>query len=269
MNRILRVPVGAIALRKGRRTYGGTLISVLAFVTVISTITTGMMRLSVSHYQLAKRQCDFESAVYVAEDGIDYELRAISNSSLSADTTNSSNPYGPTYLLPGSGVFQVYVSNRDGSVPWTDMQAGIVTARGIVNGTIRTVSAYFKPIGGGGSSVYALWGETSGNMVGNCSVTGNAGTNGTFSFGSNCSVSGNVEFNGATSGWLGGTVPNGIWNTVYNASKKIWPTVDSMATSKFGSTGLTWLKANNDNALAVPPVPGNFVISISFMALLL
>ncbi|MEP6757260.1 MAG: hypothetical protein ABJA67_17270 [Chthonomonadales bacterium] len=262
MNRIC-VPAGAIALCNSSRRSGGALISVLAFVTVISFITTSMMRLTVSHYQLAKRQCDFESAVYVAEAGIDYELRALSNSPLNADTTNSGNPYGPTYNLPAVGVFQVYVSNRDGSIPWTEAQSGIVTSRGIVNGTIRTVSAYFKPVGGGGSSVYALWGETTGNMVGNCTVTGNVGTNGTFSFGSNCSVSGIVEFNGPLSNWVGGVVPSGIWNTVYNANKKIWPTVDSMATSKFGSTALVWLKAHNDNGLSVPPISSDYVLHMT------
>ena len=221
------------------------------------------MRLSVSHYQLAKTQADFESAVYVAEAGINYEMRSISNSPLNADTSNTTNPYGVTYVLPRGGVFQVYVANTDGSVPWTAGQNGIIVSRGIVRGVIRTVSVNFKPIGGGGSSVYAIWGETSGQMVGNCAVTGNVGTNGTLEFGSNCTVSGNVEFNGPLSDWFNHAIPSGIFTTVYNSVSKIWPTVDSMAVSKFGNTGLVWLKANNDNALAIPTIVNTYDLTMN------
>ena len=260
MNRIVSVPVGA--RRQNHRRDGGVLISMLAFVVVISVLTTGAMRLTVSHYQLAKTQADWTAVSYLAEAGVNYEIRTISNNANNADTISVANPIGPLYQAPGSdgGTFNVNITNRDGSTPWIAGSPGIISAKGMLRGVSRTIQIYCKPYGSALGSNYALFGAVSGTIAGGCNVTGNVGTNGTLSFSSSCVITGTVEFNGVGSNWAAGSTTS--FSTVYTPTAKVWPTVDALAVAKFGVTGLAYLKANNDNLFAIPPVPLNYQIKL-------
>ncbi|MEP6757261.1 MAG: hypothetical protein ABJA67_17275 [Chthonomonadales bacterium] len=255
------VLVGAADKRDHR--VGGVLISMLALVVVVGLLTTGLMRLGVSYYQLAKTQADWETAIYVAEAGTNAEIRAISVSATNADTSSTTNPKGPMTILPNTGgmYYNVFIANRDGSVPWIAGTPGIISGTGNINGVSRTIKIYSKPYGSSLGSSYAIFGISSGSIIGNCSITGNVATNGTLAFGANCSLSGVVEFDGPASGWASNN--GGNYTTINTPIAKVWPTVDALAITQFGSTGLAYLKTHNDNNLAIPAVPNDYIVSLN------
>ena len=94
---------------------------------------------------------------------------------------------------------------------------------------------------------------TEGTITGTPTVVqGDVGTNGWLNFNGNPTVTGSVIFNGAGSNWQ--TKQNKGYTTVYNPSALAWPTVESIAVSAFGSTGLSYVASHNDNLLANPPI---------------
>ena len=259
MNRIVSVPGGAI--NRNKRRDGGVLITVLCFVVITGFITTGMMHMVTSHYALAKRSGEFDAALYMAEAGVNFEIRSISNNAANADTSSLSNPKGPFYLIPGTAYgFNVYITTRLGTVPWVAGTPGIIVSTGLYNGVTRTISVYCKTIAGTNTNgQYSLWGTNSGIINGNCTVSGDVGTNGYLVYNGNNTVSGNTEFNGPTSNFQSTPNPGNSYHTVHNLTPKVWPTVSAQAINSFGVTGMSYVKTNNDNAMAVPPIPSNYI----------
>src|ERR1044071_3150206 len=113
---------------------GAVLISALAFAIVISFIIAGIAVVTVSHYQRATTEGDYVAALHMAEAGINFEIRKMSQTSISSDTAAS--PYsgtvsygaGPT-TVPGT--FQAWVTNDpDTGVQWTAPNPAVVWGKG-------------------------------------------------------------------------------------------------------------------------------------------
>jgi hypothetical protein len=245
----------------GRRSHaaGGVLISVLVFLLITTIIITGLVQLVVSHYMLAVVSSDYNTALGLAEAGIDAELRTISVDQTQADQKGTTS--GVTYNY-GGGAYRVFCCNLDLSTPWTPGTKLYIYSKGTYNGTSRTLRIAAKPIGGSTAGSYALFGDSEGIINGTAtSVTGDLGTNGFFTFNGHPSVPGKVIFNGPTSNWQ--SPPNGTYNVVHNPATKSWQTVTQIADAQFGANGLTWVKTHNDNALAVPAVPANYTVLLN------
>ena len=245
-----------------RLRYGGVLISALAFVTVASALVVGMLTLSVSYYARAVTESDYEAALGVAEAGVNYELRKLSNNTNNADQSSVANPAGPSYTL-GSGAFTVYCSNKDGSTPWVAPNPLYVNATGTVHGVRRSVLISAKGYDWNGHyAIYSMdhlstWNGSS------ISIVGDVGTNNQLSFSGSPGISGTVFFNGPSAGWSGG-VPLPGYTVVTNSQPQTWATVDEIALKKYpagtyGSGGLLWIASHNSNAGANPPIVGNSV----------
>ena len=84
-------------------------------------------------------------------------------------------------------------------------------------------------------------------------VNGDVGTDGFFTFNGHPTITGSVIFDGAGAGWQ--SPPNGTYVVKYNAAAVVWPTVEQLAVTTFGATGLAYVAAHNDNALASPAIP--------------
>ncbi len=232
------------------------LISALAFTVIIAVCLAGIGTLCVSHYSRASVDGDFASALNLAEAGVNYEFRKISQNAANADQKGGANPPGVTYAF-GSGAFRVYCTNKDGSVPWVAPNNLYVISTGVVNGVSRTVKASAK--GFGATANYALFGVAEGIINGTAAtVNGDVGTDGFFTFNGHPSVVGNVNFNGPGSDWQ--SPPQGAYSVNHFPSPLIWPTVDTIANQKFPGGGLAWVATHNDNALATPPIVGASIL---------
>jgi len=126
-----------------RNVRGSILISVLVFVAVISLILVGAMTLTVSYSGRVHTEADYVASLDVAEAGVNYEIRKISQDATKADQAGSTTPPGVSYLF-GNGAFRVYCANRDGSTPWTPNNPLYIYSTGTVNGTARTVRVATK-----------------------------------------------------------------------------------------------------------------------------
>jgi Tfp pilus assembly protein PilX len=234
-----------------RRERGGAIIGVIFVILILTVLVMGSGTLAIGHQNLENVDEDYAAALDLAEAGVNYELRKISQ-----NTANADQYPGGTYTL-GSGTFKVYCTNQDGSTPWSVSNNLFVVATGTVDRVTRTVKVSVQ--GGPATANYALFGINSGSINGSASQTnGDIGTNGWINFNGHPGVSGKVIFNGATSNWQ--APPNGTYTTEYNSSPVVWPTVDSIANTAFPSGGLTWLSTHNDNALASPAITSNMIL---------
>ena len=241
---------------KFQRRRGAVLLNVLVILVVISILLAGMAQLMVSDYSIGKVESDYSNSLVVAESGVNYELRKISNSGASADQKNASGAPGTSYTTT-AGAVQVYVTQRnaDGTepTPWTPGKNLWIYSKGGVNSLTRSVKVAAVAYTNTPTTSYAVFGVTEGLM--NTSptiVNGDVGTNGFFNFNGHPSISGSVIFNGGSSNWQ--SPPNGTYSVVHNPNALIWPTVEALAVTAFGSTGLNYVASNNDNLLASPPI---------------
>ena len=244
-----------IARLKFQRRRGYVLFTVLIFLLIVSILLGGMATLMVSDLSIGKTEANYENSLPVAEAGINYELRKISNGT-AADQKNATAPYGTTYATT-AGTFQVYVTQRGSggaeTTPWTAGQNLYIYSTGTVNGVSRTVKVAVTPYSSAATGNYALYGMTSGTINTTPTiVNGDVGTNGQFTFNNHPTISGNIIFNGASAGWQ--NPPSGSYSVVHNANALSWPTVETLAVTAFGSTGLTYVASHNDNALASPAI---------------
>jgi hypothetical protein len=241
--------------RSGKSHYGGILISALAFVTITSLMVMGMVTIAVSNYAREQTEADYQTALSLAEAGVNYELRKISANPANADQRPNGASPGVSYNF-GGGTFAVYCANKNNTTPWTAPADLYVMCTGTINGVSRSLSVSGK--GYSTTPDYAMFGVASGIMNGTpTTVGGDVGTNGYFTFNGHPTVSGSVDFNGPGSGWQ--SPPNGTY-TVQNLPNPVaWPTVSTIA-SQTVAGGLATLATTNDNATATPPIVGNNVL---------
>jgi Tfp pilus assembly protein PilX len=249
-------------LRRPRRhQHGSILLTALAFVAFTSMAMGGLITMAFSHYAVVRTEGDYARALTVAEAGINYELRRISQNTANADL---SGPTGTSYTT-SAGTFKVYITQRnaDGTEPaWTAPNNLWVYSTGTFNGVSRTLKVGSRGYSNAVPPAYAVFAELTGSGNGGPAIeSGDVGTNGTFSFVGHPAITGNVIFNGPGSGWS--STPGVSYNVITNPQPVVWPTVDTIANAQFpgtgGPKGVAWLATNNDNALAVPPIIGNSV----------
>jgi Tfp pilus assembly protein PilX len=249
-------------LRKPHKNRGSILLNVLIFLIVISILIAGMANLMLSDYSIVKVENDYSNSLVVAEAGINYELRKISNDDTTADQKNATGQAGTSYTT-AAGTFQVYITQRnpDGTepTPWTPGKNLWIYSTGGVHNLKRSVKVAAVAYTNVPTANYAVFGVSEGLMNGSATtVNGDVGTNGFFNFNGHPTVTGNVTFNGSGSNWQ--SPPNGTYAVVHNANPVNWPTVETLAVTTFGSQGLSYVAAHNDNALASPAISSNTVL---------
>ena len=241
------------AQRRIRR--GFTIITVLVFILVISTLLSGIGIFSVSHQTRAMADSDYAAALSLAEAGANWEFRKLSLNQ------NLPDQWPGATVNWGGGSFTVWCANSDGSVPWNNTWPNNdelhVFSRGTIDGVTRTVRVAVKGYYAQGN--YAIYGTDQISTFNGTSVIirGDIGTNDQLQFTGTPSITGGVYFNGPDAGWVGGA-PGG-YTTNYDIKPYDWPTVSQIAWNMFPQGGLNWIATHNDNSRAVPPIVGNSV----------
>jgi Tfp pilus assembly protein PilX len=249
------------------RRRGALMISTLFLLLILSVLLMGVGTFAASHQQRAKVDTNYAVALDMAEAGINTEFNWISQSGNSGHTwqNNGTNPPGSgPYTLTtalGTGQYWVYCTTNpfptSGNPPsWTKPNPGLyVVSTGVFNGTRRTVVVSAKGYGST-TADYAIYGVDGGIMNGGGSgtINGTVGSNGKFTFNGQPNINGEIDFNGSAAGWQNAPQKLSSYTIVYNTDPVPWPTVSSIANSLFPSGGLNWLKTNNDNATASPPI---------------
>jgi Tfp pilus assembly protein PilX len=251
-----------VVRRKTQRHHGAILLNVMIFLVIVSILLAGMGQLMVSDYSIGTVEANYSNSLAVAEAGVNYELRKISNDATQADQKQTMGTGGASYTT-AAGKFQVYVTQRndDGteSTPWTPGNNLWIYSTGGVNNLNRTIKVAAVPVRTNPPSNYAVFGVTQGLMNGSATtVNGDVGTNGFFNFNGHPSITGNVTFNGAGSNWQ--SPPNGTYSVIHNSDPANWQTVEALAVTTFGPQGLNYVATNNDNALASPDINGGVVL---------
>lgn len=246
-----------------RRTRGVVLLNVLILVVIVSIMLVGMTGLMVSDYGMIKTENNYAMVLEVAEAGVNYELRKISVDATTADQKHLTGAAGTTYTT-SAGTFSVYVTQRnsDGSetTPWVAGSNLWIYSSGTLNGVTRTVKVAALGSGTTPTGNYAVFGVSEGIINGTPTfISSDVGTNGFFTFNGHPGITGSVIFNGVTSNWQ--SPPNGSYNVVHNLLPLVWPTVESLAVGTFGVSGLSYVAAHNDNALASPAISNNMVLT--------
>lgn len=248
---------------KTRQHHGAILLNVLIFLVIMSILLAGMAQLMVSDYSIGKVEKDYSNSLAVAEAGINYELRKISNDATLVDQKQTMGTGGASYTTV-AGTFQVYVTQRnsDGTetTPWKAGKNLWIYSTGGVNSLKRTVKVAAIPYTNLPPSNYAVFGVSQGLINGSAAmVNGDVGTNGFLNFNGHPTITGNVTFNGPGSNWQ--SPPNGTYAVLRNTDPVVWPTVEAIAVNTFGSQGLSYVATNNDNSLAQPPINNNMVMT--------
>src|SRR5207247_4696641 len=128
---------------------------------------------------------------------------------------------GSTTTL-GGGTFKVYCTNHDGSTPWVPPQDLFVLSSGTVGGVTRTVKVQAK--GYGIPANYALFGINSASLIGNVTIDGDVGTNGSLSWDNSSTINGTVFADGPDAHTTGSGA-----TIVTEPFAVAWPTVDAKA----------------------------------------
>jgi hypothetical protein len=226
----------------------------IIMIGIVSVLVAGVCQLASSNQTLAHTDADYAAALNNAEAGINTELAKISRG-----ITPDQQP--TTYQLP-VGTYTVWVTQRnaDGSEssPWTEPENLYVYCTGTVDGTSRTVKVAVKsyPI----TEDYAIYTTGTGitNSAGSAPIiSGDVGTNGQLAFAGTPTVEGDIVFNGEYAGWARSD-PGG-YNVSEAPRSMEWDTVSEIALERFPNGGLTYLKFNNNNANANPPIIGNTI----------
>lgn len=254
------------------RNSGNALLAALAFVGITAIIVAGVGGLVVSHVSRASVESDYSRAIHLAEAGVNYEMRWISQNLYSNPNAIHHGFPGPgqngpeTFNLPG-GTVTVKVVNEDGNGPWIPGQRARIVATGRSNGIERTIEVVaerengFNPILA--QHHFLLFGTESVRLNGAVSrIYGNVGTNGTMTFnGARASnVSGSIVFMGSSPTVSGA-------NVFREPYVRQWPTVDQLAMQYFPN-GMQSLRTqnNNDNIRMFHPSDSTFSLSAAVPA---
>jgi hypothetical protein len=238
-----------------RRQRGFAVITVLAFILVITVLLSGIGVFSVSGQSRALTDGDSAAAMNTAEAGVNYEFNRL------AKDQNSPDQYPGVTQTLGNGTYTVWCANPDGSVPWNNTYPNheelLVFSQGVVDGANRTVKVKVKGVHAEGD--YAIYGTEQISTFNGQSVIiqGDIGTNDQLQFTGDPTIMGEIHFNGPDAGWVGSTPSSYIVITDIKAYE--WPTVSQIADAMFPEGGLTWLATHNDNATAIPPILGNSI----------
>ena len=241
---------------------GQTLLTVLVFVLITSLILAGIGTLVVSDYKASGLGVDYDKSLYAAEAGINYELNKISLNTSNVDQKQAGSSPGTQYTT-AAGTFTVYVTQRnvDGteSNPWAVGKDLWVYSTGQSGAVKRTVRVAATGYGTSSTGSYGAFGMTEGIINGTpTNVYGDVGTNGWLNFNGNPNVTGSIIFNGSGSNWQ--SSPHKSYTTLYNSTAVAWPTVESLAVSTFGATGLSYVASHNDNLMASPAINSPLVL---------
>ncbi len=214
----------------------------LVFSVVSGTLLAGAGSLVVSHRIRAEAERGFSKAVYVAESGLQSELKQINTGPPTAQAAHQA--FLGQSLDVSTEDERYVVSVKDAEEidkAWAPPNDLLIESLGIAHGVSRMIQARVR-----GRSVfadYALFGIDSLTFNGSGSGTnGDIGTNGTISASSTGSsvTTGKVVFHGSNPTLSGPNVyrePDPYW----------WPSVQAIAASQFAS-GLATLKVSNSNA---------------------
>lgn len=234
--------------RPFKRNRAGALISTLIFAAISATMVAAVGMIMVSHVSRSRTEAQYVSALYLAEQGINHELKWIEGDPFNPNRAHQKNPGtgqpGPLTVSNEYGSFQVAVTNIDGTGPWVAGNPIRVEATGTSRGASRTIEAKAYPDSVIGSSIavdqFTLFGTKSVTISGSGSkAIGVVGTNGAFS-----ATQGASAVNGVV--LFCGTNPSVTGANVYKESgKRSFPTVDDIVKDEFGSW--SWIKANNNN----------------------
>jgi Tfp pilus assembly protein PilX len=243
-------------VKNNRQTRGGVLVTVLVFASIISLFLAGIARLAVAHYSYANTEADNAAAIQLADAGINYELRWISEDPRDDNRAHQlypSNGQNGAYTGTVEGVqgsYTVSVRNLSGSGSWHAPSSVIIRSTGTVNGVSRTVEVQgdkhgvFDEYAIYATEIGTINDPTVGTINGNNAViNGNYGTNGPVTVNSSqgsAAVRGEMWFNG-----LDPTV-NGS-NVFSSGMPVIFPSVPSIA-DEVVSGGLTTLSVSNSNS---------------------
>jgi len=227
------------------------IIGVLFFLLIISVLLVGTGTLTVGHQSLADADSKYSDALNLAEAGVNYEFRKLTQNPANADQYP-----GTTYTF-GNGSFKVYCANKDGTTPWDTSSGSLyVTCAGTVDTESRTVKVSVKGFDPPGKfAIYtmdsiSIWRGSA------LSIAGDVGSNGQLDFTASPQITGSVYFNGPNAGWYG-TPPTG-YNVSTASNSLSWKTVSEVANSTV-TGGLTTLATTNNNANANPPIVGNAI----------
>jgi hypothetical protein len=231
--------------------HGGILLTTLVIAVVIATILAGMGTLIVSYYSRVSTEAVYANSINLADAGVNYELHRINANVYDADLPTSGSPPGATVAL-AAGTFRVYCTMTDGLTAWDKQTVPFcIFSTGTIGNVTRTVEIVATDVTSGGS--YAVFGIQSGLVAAAPSiVSGNLGTNGVLSFTGTPIIAGSVMFDGSAANWL--APPDASYNVTYNASAVSWPSVETIATKAFGTSGLGYVALHNDNSLGTPPI---------------
>jgi hypothetical protein len=232
------------------------LVTALVFATIISVFAAGVGYVSASHNSRGAVEADYATAVQLADAGINFELRWLSEDAATAGTrahqaypsTGSNGAHTRTVPdIPGNGTFTVSVMNTDGTGPWRPPNGVMIRSTGTINGVSRTVEITGKKRSLFGE--YAIFSIDEAALSGTKAfVIGNMGTNGPvrFSGGSpEMNVNGYLTFNGYPTSreLLGDAAGPNVW---WNPDPVKWPTVDQIAGAAYPG-GLNYIRTHNDN----------------------
>jgi len=218
-----------------------------------------MLTVATSYFARAKTESDYETALSLAEAGVNYEFRSISSNTANAD--QKTNGSGVTYSL-GGGTFTVYCSNRDGTTPWVAPNKMYVTCTGTIHGVSRTLQV--SGMGYGNAPDFAVFGIGSFKIhPSSPTINGDCGTDGTTSLHGH--INGSYYCCGAAA--AGGSGAGALAPTVYLPNPITYSTVDQVALGLFpnsGATvpgGLAYLATHNDNVSVGLPLTNATITS--------
>jgi hypothetical protein len=252
--------------RSHRAFRGGILLTMLVFAVVIATMLGGLGTLVISYYSRAKTESTYANALNMADAGVNYEFRKITQSVSTADLPGSTSPPGTTVSF-GSGTFTVYCTMIDGSTAWDKASSPFyIFSTGTVGKASRTVQAKATGI----NSVVPNFGAFATTTLQidspSCKISnGDIGCNGTATINAGCQVpNGKCYVCGSSAS------ESGFSGTCVNLGGACsYPTCSSYATTCFpnsGSTapgGYSYLSSHNDNNTKCSPSLGSYNAQIT------
>jgi len=235
--------------RRQTKLKGASLLTALVAVLIVSIMLGGLGALAVSHYSRARSDAEYAKALQLAEAGINYELRYISDNQLS--TVNPvAHQAGSAYtgsVSGAPGTFSVWVTNDpDNGSAWAPPSAMLIHAIGTVNGISRRLVA--RGTRQSIFDIFTLYGIQTVNFNGSGStVGGDIGTNGTMNVVDpigNVPAPGEIYLAGG-----GATINKTGTNVVLHPNPLEFPTIDEIIVKNppvgLGSTGWAWLTSTS------------------------
>lgn len=236
---------------------GAALITAIAFTMVVTMLVGGVATLAVQHRERGQIEADNSSALLLADAGINYELRYISDNQLNIPAAHQGYANRFTGSIAGvDGTFQCWVTNDpDDGNNWVPPKAMLLHAIGSIGGATGTLTRQVQARGVR-QSLFDAWATFAYNALTmggtNTFIVGDAGTNGTFTL--------NGGTPGVTSGFemiLAGPNAGGVSgsNVVTQPNPVNLPSIDPDIISKaptigFGTTNWTTIAGLRQNAQA-------------------